>query len=124
MPIEEYKEQYDKDRDGQISPHEIEYIRNIVDIEVKKERASTQRRMAWMSMFAMIFFTVMLFTPLISDARVGALSDLIGLFFIAQAGIVGAYMGVTAWISNSGSSYQRPINYQQYSSKRDLEEGD
>ena len=123
MPIQEYKAEYDQNRDGQISPQEIEHIRDIVEIEVKKERANTQRRMAWMSMFAMVFFTIMLFTPLISDSRVQALSDLIGLFFIAQAGVVGAYMGVTAWIANSNSSSRGYTNYQQYSSKRDFEDG-
>jgi hypothetical protein len=124
MPIEKYKDDYDRDRDGVISHQEIEHVRSIVEIEVKKERASTQRRMAWTSMCAMVFFTLMLFTPLISDARVDALSDLIGLFFIAQAGIVGAYMGVTAWITNSSSTQRKPSSYQQYSSKRDLSDGD
>jgi hypothetical protein len=39
----------------------------------------------------------MLFTPIISVARVAAIGDLIGLFFISCAGITGAFMGVTAW---------------------------
>jgi len=30
---------------------------------------------------------------------VSALADLLGLFYIAQAGVVGAYMGVSAWMS-------------------------
>lgn len=129
MSLREYNDNYDQDRDGKISVEEVDRTREIIDIEVKKDRASTQRRMAWMSMFAMLFFTLMLFTPIISDTRVQALSDLIGLFFIAQAGIVGAYMGVTAWITNSSSSYRR-FDYQpynQYSSqahpKRDTEDG-
>lgn len=120
----EYKENYDQDRDGKISPEDVDRTREIIDIEVKKDRASTQRRMAWLAMFAMLFFTVLLFTPVISDARVQALSDLIGLFFIAQAGIVGAYMGVTAWLTNSSSSYRR-YDYPQYtpSQRRDTEDG-
>lgn len=120
----EYKENYDQDRDGKISPEDVDRTREIIDIEVKKDRASTQRRMAWLAMFAMLFFTVLLFTPVISDTRVQALSDLIGLFFIAQAGIVGAYMGVTAWLTNSSSSYRR-YDYPQYtpSQRRDTEDG-
>ena len=47
----------------------------------------------------MIIFSILLYTPIISETRVNALGDILGLFYIAQAGVVGAYMGVTAWIS-------------------------
>jgi hypothetical protein len=49
--------------------------------------------MAWLAMISMVSFTVLLFSPVLSDSRVQALSDLLGLFYIAQAGVVGAYMG-------------------------------
>jgi hypothetical protein len=55
--------------------------------------------MAWAAMASMIIGTILLFTPVIPDSRVTALSDLLGLFYIAQAGVVGAYMGVTAWMN-------------------------
>ena len=44
-------------------------------------------------------FSAFLFMPIIKETRVQALGDILGLFYIAQAGIVGAYMGVTAWMS-------------------------
>jgi hypothetical protein len=47
----------------------------------------------------MIIFTLGLFLPIFSDGRINALADVLGLFYIAQAGIVGAYMGVSAWIN-------------------------
>jgi hypothetical protein len=50
-------------------------------------------------MVMMIGFTVVLFTPLMSDTRVAALADLLGLFYIAQTGIVAAYMGATAYMA-------------------------
>jgi hypothetical protein len=37
--------------------------------------------------------------PFVPETRVTALGEILGLFYIAQAGIVGAYMGVTAWMS-------------------------
>jgi len=55
--------------------------------------------MAWLAMGSMIVFSIVLFLPVISDNRVKALADLLGLFYIAQAGVVGAYMGTTAWMS-------------------------
>jgi len=44
-------------------------------------------------------FSMILFSPMVSESRVAALADLLGLFYIAQAGVVGAYMGTTAWMS-------------------------
>jgi hypothetical protein len=47
----------------------------------------------------MVVFTIVLFSPVISDSRVSALADLLGLFYIAQAGVVGAFMGMSAWMN-------------------------
>jgi hypothetical protein len=44
-------------------------------------------------------FTAALFTPWIPLERIEALSDISNLFYISGAGIVGAYMGTTAWMS-------------------------
>ena len=46
------------------------------------------------------YFYYLSFTPpLLSDARVNALADLLGLFYIAQTGVVAAYMGATAYMA-------------------------
>jgi hypothetical protein len=50
-------------------------------------------------MVSMIVFTALVFLPIFPDARIKALSDLFGLFYIGQAGVVGAYMGMTAYMS-------------------------
>ena len=55
--------------------------------------------MAWVAMGMMIVFTIVLFTPMMTDSRVEALADLLGLFYIAQTGIVAAYMGATAYMA-------------------------
>jgi hypothetical protein len=55
--------------------------------------------MAWIAMFSMLAFTIFLFLPIIPDSRVKALADLLGLFYIGQASVVGAYMGFTAYMS-------------------------
>lgn len=70
-----------------------------LDLELREEKADAHRRMAWVALLSMLFFTIVLFSPMVSDSRVEALADLLGLFYVAQAGIVGAYMGVTAWMN-------------------------
>ena len=90
---------YDINRDGEISEDELIEMKTIEEIERDNRKQSAQRRMAWVSIWSMIVFTIILFSPMVSNERVNALADLLGLFYVAQAGIVGAFMGVSAWMS-------------------------
>lgn len=101
---------FDVNRNGDLSPEEVAAAKEILALELQEEKAETQRRMAWTAIGSMIVFTVALFSPLLADSRVKALSDLFSLFYLAQAGIVGAFMGVTTWMSNS-----RVDSYSSYS---------
>jgi hypothetical protein len=90
---------YDVDWDGTVDDEEIDNAQEMLELELREEKADAHRRMAWAAMISMILFTIALFLPIVSETRVAALADLLGLFYIAQAGVVGAYMGVTAWMS-------------------------
>ena len=89
----------DANKDGKISKEDVETSDSMLELELREEKADSQRRMAWVAIASMIAFTTVLFSPMVTETRVSALADLLGLFYIAQAGIVGAYMGVTAWMS-------------------------
>ena len=89
----------DLDGDGVLTPEEIEAAKLLKEAESAEEKADTQKRMAWIAMISMLGFTGFLFLPFMSDERVSALGDLLGLFYIAQAGVVGAYMGMSAYMS-------------------------
>lgn len=102
------KRQLDMNGDNKVTASEIKVANEKLELELREEKADTQRRMAWMAMLSMVVFTVVLFSPIISDSRVEALADLLGLFYIAQAGVVGAYMGVTAWMNRKDQSH-RPL---------------
>ena len=104
MVTENQKEKYDQDGDGRVSKYDIMKSRELLELDLQEEKATTQKRMAWWAMFLMAIFTLALFLPIVPVERVSALADLLGLFYIAQAGIVGAYMGVTAWMSTTGRS--------------------
>jgi len=80
----------DLDGDGKVSEHEL---------MIYERRLRAQRRMATAALVAVVGFTGLLMTPLLSVERINALSDLFGLFYISLAGIVGAYMGVSGWMS-------------------------
>lgn len=111
------------DHDGRVSDSDIDMAGEMLELELREEKADTQRRMAWASMISMAIFTAVLFSPIVADSRVSALADLLGLFYIAQAGIVGAYMGVTAWMSNTSSSRaSRYAGYSSYQPRRVIDE--
>jgi len=89
----------DLDRDGSVSAEDIAAVEKLAEVERQDRKQRAQRRMAWVAMWSMIVFTLVLFSPVISDSRVSALADLLGLFYIAQAGVVGAFMGMSAWMN-------------------------
>ena len=90
---------FDIDGDGKVTEQEVAMKERMLEVELREEKAEAQQKMAWIAMVMMIGFTVVLFTPLMSDTRVAALADLLGLFYIAQTGIVAAYMGATAYMA-------------------------
>ena len=90
---------YDADGDGVVTDQELAVMKELSEIERADRKQKQQRYMAWTAIWSMIVFTLILFSPIITDGRVNALADLLGLFYIAQAGIVGAFMGVSAWMS-------------------------
>lgn len=90
---------FDLDGDGSVTLEEIAMKERMLEVELREEKAESQKKMAWIAMGTMIIFTIFLFTPFMSDSRVSALADLLGLFYIAQTGIVAAYMGATAYMA-------------------------
>ena len=92
--------EYDIDGDGIVSDEELNTVKTIHEQEAAEEKADAQRRMAWISMIAMILFTVIVMIPgIIPESRLKLLGDLSALFYIGMAGVVGAYMGMTAYMS-------------------------
>ena len=85
----------DLDNDGVVSDNELA----IMEALEKKEKMEAQKKMAWVAMVSMLIFTALVFLPIFPDTRIKALSDLFGLFYIGMAGVIGAYMGMTAYMS-------------------------
>ena len=91
--------QYDMDGDGVVSDSELEAVTKIHETEMQEEKADAQRKMAWIALISMLVFTALVFLPIFPDTRIKALADLFSLFYIGMAGVVGAYMGMTAYMS-------------------------
>lgn len=91
--------EFDLDHDGIVTDDEIHRHQEMVELQLREEKADTQKRMAWVAMLSMVIFSIFLMLPIMPDSRVNALSDLLGLFYIAQASVCAAYFGATAFMS-------------------------
>ncbi len=97
--LQNYIKQYDLNNDGTITDEEMKRATEILELELREEKAEAQKRMSWVSILSMVLFTAILFTPVVSESRVSALGDLLGLFYLGQASIVGFYFGAQAYMS-------------------------
>jgi hypothetical protein len=98
LQLDSKYDQFDLDKDGVVSDAEIDRAKEMLDLELREEKSEAQKLMAWLAILVMSAVTVVLFTPIIPDSRVNALSDLLGLFYFSMCGIVGTYMGATAFM--------------------------
>ena len=98
QPASEF-DKYDMDGDGIVTDEELEHAKEIRETERDLRKSLAQLRMARFTLIGMGVFTAAMFTPWMSIERIEALSEISNLFYISGAGIVGAYMGATAWMS-------------------------
>ena len=98
QPKSEY-EKYDLDGDGIVTDEELEQVKEMRETERDLRKSLAQLRMARYTLIGMGLFTAALFTPWIPLERIEALKDISNLFYISGAGILGTYMGTTAWMA-------------------------
>jgi hypothetical protein len=91
MPTEELKKEIDINNDGIIDTYEQ---------MVYERKAKNRRRMAWVSLFALIIsgLGLIFFVP---ESRLEKLNDILDLYWISLATIVGAYVGISTWLSKT-----------------------
>ena len=89
----------DIDGDGTVSDNEFEKTQRLIDLENKDAKEDQLRRMAWIAMGSMVLFTGFLFLPILPIERLNALSSLLQMFYIAQAGVVATFFGASAYVS-------------------------
>ncbi len=91
--------QYDLDKDGAVSQEDVTRSTELLELELREEKAQAQKRMSWVALISMLVVTVVVMTPVLSDSRVSALGDLFSMFYLSMASIIGFYFGATAYMS-------------------------
>lgn len=69
------------------------------ELDIYETKTKNHRRVAYFALAAIIGFTAILMTPLISVERVNALADIFSMFYLSLGTVIGAYMGVSGWMS-------------------------
>jgi len=90
---------YDLDGDGVVADTELEKSEKLIVLENLDKKEDQLRQMAWVAMISMLIFTIILFLPFIPVDRIAALDNLLGMFYIAQAGIVASFFGTSAYMT-------------------------
>ena len=82
-------EDIDLNKDGKVSQKEE---------ELYEKKAKNRRLMAWVSLVAMVAsgFAIMFLIP---EARLQKINAMLDLYWISLGGIVGAYVGISTWMS-------------------------
>lgn len=90
---------FDHDKDGIISEKDLQISEQLIKLQIDNQKDQNQVRMAWVAMLSMLVITLLLFSPFVPDSRILALRDLLDLFYVAQASVVGMFMGVKAYMT-------------------------
>ena len=97
--MKEHMAKFDNDNNGKLSEKEFELYQQNERLQASLEKQDSQRKMAWTAITVIIVVTAALFVPGISEERIETIIPMLDWFYIAMAGIVGAFMGMTAWMS-------------------------
>ena len=87
----------DANQDGVVSDAEIDNWQQTEEVKRLNRKQMHQRNMAWVALGSMLLFTMIMFTLRLRNSRIQLLTDVSNLFYLAQAGIVGAFMGFAAF---------------------------
>jgi len=100
-PLDRKAGRYDLDGDGTLSAQELEKSKEMLELELREEKANTQRRMAWTFLVAMLIVTILLVFGFVPIPLIEALSEVVSMFYLTSASVIGFYFGAAAYMSRN-----------------------
>jgi len=91
--------QYDLNHDGVVSDEELARSKEMLELELREEKAEAQKRMAWVAIGSMVVYMLLPLMPFVPADRLETLASLSDMLFLSQASIVGLYFGAQAYMS-------------------------
>ena len=90
---------FDIDGDGKITAEEIAMKERMLEVELREEKAESQKLMAWVAVISMMIYALLPLMPFVSESRLDTIAALSDMLFLSQASIVGLYFGATAYMN-------------------------
>ena len=98
--IQNIQSAYDLNKDGTVTPEEIQHNKLVSEIEQKRLKSFTQHKIAWLSSISLTATTALLLLPIIDIPRIQVLYKILEIFYFSQSAIITTYMGVSLWANN------------------------
>tara|TARA_R110000744_G_scaffold160252_1_gene276562 strand:+ start:68 stop:382 length:315 start_codon:yes stop_codon:yes gene_type:complete len=92
-------ERFDEDGDGTVSDKELLHAKEMMELELREEKAHAQKNLAHIAMGSMVGFAILPILPFVPEARLATLASLSDMLFLSQASIVGMYFGAQAYMA-------------------------
>ena len=97
LEIQSKYAQYDIDGDGIVTDAELARASEMVELELREEKAHSQKQMAWIAIIAMCLYPLL--SLVIPDSKLDTWSSMSDMIFLSQASIVGMYFGAQAYMA-------------------------
>lgn len=95
----------DMNKDNVITEKELQQGRELLELNLREQKAKAQQKMAWISMISILLYAILPILPFIPADRLDTIEAISDLFFISQASIVGFFFGATAYMSRNNSNF-------------------
>ena len=92
-------EQFDLDKDGVVTDEELQRSQTMLELELREEKAESQKLMAWVAVISMMVYALLPLMPFVNESRLDTIAALSDMLFLSQASIVGLYFGATAYMN-------------------------
>lgn len=95
----------DKDKNNIISQEELDQGRELLELNLREQKAKAQQRMAWIAMISMLLYAVLPLMPFVPVDRLATIEAISDILFLSQASIVGFFFGATAYMSRTNTNF-------------------
>jgi len=90
---------FDLNKNGDMTAEEVSLAKDLIELELREEKALAQKNMAWVALIFLILYSVLPIIPYVTADRLSFISDMSGVVMLSFASIIGFYFGATAYMS-------------------------
>ena len=67
-------EQFDLDHDGVVTDEELQRSQTMLELELREEKAESQKLMAWVAVISMMIYALLPLMPFVSESRLSTIA--------------------------------------------------